>query len=65
MTIPADVLAYCKSLDEITLMEKLEITSEDLVERFEDKIIVLLTELEEELEDTGENDREWWEYDDE
>ena len=47
-----DVCEKLKSVDEITLLEKLEITSEDLVSRFidviEDKYDVLCLELEEE-----------------
>jgi hypothetical protein len=44
--IPADVLAFCRNLDEITLMERLEVSSEDLIERFEDRIIERLDEFE-------------------
>lgn len=42
---------YLKSLDEVTLMELLEISSEDLVDRFSDiietKYDYLLTQIEE------------------
>lgn len=43
-----DIKDKLKQLDEVTLMEVLEITSEDLVERFADRI--------EQKEDTLEND---------
>lgn len=33
-----DIKSRLKMLDEITLMELLEVSSEDLVERFEDRI---------------------------
>jgi hypothetical protein len=46
----ADVLYKLKKLDEITLMEVLEISSEDLVERFVDKVENRLDYLTEELE---------------
>jgi hypothetical protein len=38
-------------LDEITLLEVLEISSEDLVERFADKIELKFEELEVDLDD--------------
>lgn len=40
-----------KRLDEVTLLEVLEISSEDLIDRFEDKIEDRHEELEPELED--------------
>lgn len=40
------MMARLKQLDEITLMEVLEITSEDLVERFSDRIEDRFDELE-------------------
>ena len=40
-----DVIARLKQLDEITLMEVLEISSEDLVERFQDKVELKLEYL--------------------
>lgn len=43
-----DIKDKLKQLDEVTLMETLEITSEDLVDRFLDRI--------EEKQDTLEND---------
>jgi hypothetical protein len=45
----ADVKNKLTMLDEITLMEVLEISSEDIVERFEDKIEQKLDYLSEEL----------------
>lgn len=38
-----------KKIDEITLMEVLEINSEDLVKRFEDKIEIKITQIKEDL----------------
>jgi hypothetical protein len=46
-----DLLNRLKGLDEITLMELLEISSEDLVERFQDKVELKLDYLTEDLED--------------
>lgn len=40
-----------KKIDEISLMEVLEITSEDIVQRFVDKIEDRFDELEEEFDD--------------
>tara|TARA_R110000822_G_scaffold295486_1_gene417725 strand:+ start:1386 stop:1550 length:165 start_codon:yes stop_codon:yes gene_type:complete len=45
----SDVKNKLTMLDEITLMEVLEISSEDIVERFEDKIEQKLDYLSEEL----------------
>ena len=36
--VPRDILDQLRSLDEVTLMELLEITSEDLVDAFIDRI---------------------------
>jgi hypothetical protein len=47
----ADLVEKLKLFDEITLMEILEITSEDLVERFTDKILDKADGLEAELEE--------------
>lgn len=47
----ADLKEKLKRLDEITLMEELEISSEDLVERFEDHIELKFERLSCELED--------------
>jgi hypothetical protein len=38
-----------KDIDEITLMEVLEISSEDLVERFEDKIEIKISQIKKDL----------------
>jgi hypothetical protein len=48
LTLP-DIYDRLKQLDEITLMELLEINSEDLVDRFEDLIEAKADELEEQL----------------
>lgn len=46
-----DIFNRLRRLDEITLLEILDITSEDLVDRFQDLIEDKADELEEELED--------------
>lgn len=46
-----DVMSKIKQLDEITVLEVLEITSEELVERFVDKIEERYEDLERELND--------------
>ena len=46
-----DLKDRLKSLDEITLLEVLNISSEDLVERFEDLIELRFDELHDELSD--------------
>jgi len=46
-----DVMSRLKQLDEITLLEVLDITAEDLVERFIDKIEENYDNLEKELND--------------
>lgn len=46
-----DIKHKLRLLDEITLMEVLEISSEDIVERFEDKIEMKLDYLTDELEE--------------
>lgn len=46
-----DIRERLKILDEITLLEVLDISSEDLVDRFADKIENKLLELEVELEE--------------
>ena len=43
-----DLCQKLKNIDEISLLEVLEISSEDLVERFEDKIEAKFDELSEE-----------------
>ena len=44
-----EVMEELKTIDEITLLERLEISSEDLVERFFDRIEDLYEELAEEF----------------
>ena len=52
MTLTLDEMALrLQRLDEITLLEVLDISSEDLVERFKDFIEDKADELEEDLED--------------
>lgn len=55
-----DLLERLRKQGEITVMELLEITSEDLIDRFEDKIHekldYLMDELDEELEVDEEED---------
>ena len=46
-----DVCEKLKSIDEVTLLEKLEINSEDIVSRFIDIIEDKYDELEQELEE--------------
>jgi hypothetical protein len=46
-----DVMSKLTTLDEITLLEVLEITSEELVERFIDKVENKYDQLEKELDD--------------
>lgn len=54
-------------IDEISVMEILEITSEDLVNRFIDRIELkydqLITEFEE-GDDLSDSEEEWWEFND-
>ena len=45
-----------KQIDEISLLEILEISSEELVNRFEDKILEKVDYLRMELEDEEENE---------
>ena len=47
-----DMKDKLKQLDEVTLMETLEITSEDLVDRFIDRIEEKFETLESEVDDT-------------
>jgi hypothetical protein len=51
-----EVMEYLKQVDEITLMERLSITSEDLVERFIDKIEDDFEKYEEEMESETEEE---------
>ena len=52
----ADMLARLKHIDETSLLETLNISAEDIVERFEDRIMERWDQLEEELEDATEED---------
>ena len=45
-----DICERLKHLDEITILEVLDIASEDIVDRFKDKIEERYEELEEDLE---------------
>ena len=60
-----DVVERLKQIDEVSLMELLEITSEDMVSRFLDRVEmkydILLREFEEDDEDANEpwDDRVW------
>ena len=47
----AELLERLKQVDEISLLEILEVSSEDIVDRFEDRIEHKLTELINEFED--------------
>lgn len=55
-------------IDEISLMEILEITSEDLAQRFMDRIETkydqLITEFEPEWDELSDNEDGWWEFQD-
>ena len=51
-----EVIEYLKQMDEITLMERLSITSEDLAERFIDKIENDFDDLEQEMEEETEEE---------
>ena len=53
-----EIMARLKSLDEISLMEALEISSEDLVERFIDRIEDKMDTLEQEVEGMWSDDPE-------
>lgn len=46
-----ELLDKLKKEQEIDLLERLEINSEDLVDRFEDKILERIDEIEEEAEE--------------
>lgn len=50
LTLP-EICDRLKSIDEVSLLEILNITSEDLVERFQDLIEERADNLEEDLED--------------
>lgn len=53
-----EIMARLKNLDEISLMEALEISSEDLVERFIDRIEDKMDTLEQEVEGMWSDDPE-------
>jgi len=46
----SDIILYLKRIDEISLLEVLEISSEDLVDRFVDKIEEKYDQLQPEVE---------------
>lgn len=51
-----DLFEKLKRLDEISLMEILGITSEELVDRFEDRIEAMFDQLVDEIDDTKEEE---------
>ena len=55
-------------MDEISLMEILEVTSEDIVQRFIDRIDLkydqLVTEFDDFDDQSGREGDEWWEFQD-
>ena len=51
-----DLFDKLKRLDEISLLEILNITAEELVDRFEDRIEAMFDELVDELDDTQEEE---------
>lgn len=53
-----DIMTRLKREPEITVLELLEITSEDLVDRFQDLIEAKIEDLQAELEDEDEEDEE-------
>ena len=52
----SDVIEKLKSIDEISLMEILEISSEDLVDRFEDRIENKYDDLREDFEEDNQEE---------
>ena len=52
-----DLFDKLKRLDEISLLEILHITAEELVDRFEDRIEAMFDDLVDELDDTEEEDQ--------
>ena len=52
-----DLFEKLKRLDEISLLEILNITAEELVDRFEDRIEAMFDDLVDELDDTEEEDQ--------
>lgn len=53
-----EIMSRLKQLDEITLMEVLEISSEDLIERFVDRVEERQDQLEQEVEGLWSDDSE-------
>ena len=51
-----DLFEKLKRLDEISLMEILGITAEELVDRFEDRIEAMFDQLVDEIDDTKEEE---------
>jgi ribosome assembly protein YihI (activator of Der GTPase) len=51
-----DLFEKLKRLDEISLLEILNITAEELVDRFEDRIEAMFDQLVDELDDTEEDE---------
>lgn len=51
-----DVFEKLKRLDEISLLEILNITAEELVDRFEDRIEAMFDQLVDEIDDTEEDE---------
>lgn len=51
-----DLFEKLKRLDEISLMEILGITAEELVDRFEDRIEAMFDQLVDEIDDTEEEE---------
>ena len=51
-----DLFDKLKRLDEISLLEILNITAEDLVDRFEDRIEAMFDQLVDEIDDTEEEE---------
>ncbi len=51
-----DLFDKLKRLDEISLMDILGITSEELVDRFEDRIEAMFDQLVDEIDDTEEEE---------
>ena len=64
-----DVVTKLKHIDEVTLMEILEITSDDMVARFMDRIEIkydkIIQEMEEDMDQGYDEGNEWWEMQDE
>ena len=48
-----DLLEALRGYDEITLMELLEVSSEDLIERFQDRISEKIEQIREQVQEEG------------